>query len=177
VSAGAAGSSVPRQTLIGGIVGGVVGLLVILALILVLIRRIRPRWLQRSRKRGDTNASPLSPALPIQSSPGMMEAGALTPKPAMSFAEFSLSRENSLQQSIALSAQYTAAYDSRPPSGVPSIASSSNDSTAAMLKKGGPEGPLPPPPPAKTGGAKIPRTPTRPKERPPTLNFALSKRK
>jgi hypothetical protein len=168
----APGSSAPSRAMIGGIVGGVIALLLILALILLLMRRNRQQWLGLSKKRDANNASPLSPQLPIQT-PSMMEAGVLPTKPAMSFAEFSGSRQDSGQHPIAPS-YYGDSYLSPPVSRVTSFASSTY-STEGLLGTDGFEEILlpPPPPPAKVDGAKITGTPTRPKQRPPTLNFAL----
>jgi len=163
----ASGSSAPSRALIGGIVGGVLGLLLILALILLLLRRSRRQWLTLSKKRGGTNPSPLSPPLPIQTTPSMMEAGVPPAKPAMSFTEFSESRQPIVPS------YYGESYLSPPVSRIPSFASSRNSTALLLGKDGFEEILLPPPPPAKVNGAKISGTPTRPKQRPPTMNFAL----
>jgi hypothetical protein len=174
----ASGPSGPSKAMIGGIVGGVVGLLLILALILLLVlRRRRPRWSVLSRTKDDSNVSPLSPELPIQTpgmlnTPSMMEAGVLTPKPAMSFAEFSGSRQGSIRQSLSPSF-FTDVYLSPTPMARAPSPASSNGSTAFLIGDGGGDDTtLTPPPPAK-----IPGGPSRPKQRPPTLDFGLFRSK
>jgi len=179
ISAGSAsGSSGPSKALIGGIVGGVIGLLLIVVLILLLIRRTREGLLGLFKKKNDTNLPPLTPALPIQAvqpTPRMMEAGVLSAKPAMSFTEFSSQREGSVRHSLS-PGYFTDVALSPTLSRVPSFASSTY-STASLIGNGGGEETFDPPPsPEKVIGEKIPGGPSRPKQRPPTLDFKFASR-
>jgi len=170
----ASGSSGPSKALIGGIVGGVIGLLLIVVLTLLLIRRTRQALFGLFKKRSVTDLPPLTPALPMQAAqptPRMMEAGVLSPKPALSFAEFSGSRKDSVRESIS-PGYFTDVALSPTLSRVPSFASSTH-STTLLVGKGGGEETLDPPP---SPGAKIPGGPTRPKQRPPTLDFKFASR-
>jgi len=167
--------------LIGGIVGGIVGFLILLGLILFLIRRNLRKNVVTSKKKGSRGSDPglpLSPELPMQQTPSMMEAQILPAKPAMSFQEFGMSRgdqgASTERYSLALS-PYLGLPDSTPPSRVPSYASSMNDSTpliSGQSSRGRLITPPQAPPPAKTINGKTSMDlPKRPKKRPPTMNF------
>lgn len=90
-------TSVPVRAIVGAVMGGVLGLLLIIGLALFFLFRKRKRasMMMGLRSRLSNEKSPLSPDLPMQKTPvAFMEAGfAPGPQPAVSFSEFSASRQ------------------------------------------------------------------------------------
>ncbi|TFK68685.1 hypothetical protein BDN72DRAFT_797444 [Pluteus cervinus] len=167
-----------KTIIIGATVAGILALLLILGLILMLLRRQR----QRNRKTIPVmeSSSPKSPDLPMQKTPVMLEAGYSFAKPALSFTDYAAARHS-------IAPSYYGGFDSEPESRAPSRASSSA-STAPMLKVPAIGLPQPPKRAITTEQASdfvVPgcwtceliclqggeAPPTRPSQRPPTMNF------
>lgn len=180
-------TSVPVRAIVGAVMGGVLGLLLIIGLALFFLFRKRKRasMMMGLRSRLSNEKSPLSPDLPMQKTPvAFMEAGfAPGPQPAVSFSEFSASRQApplmpmpmfADRHSIAPS-YYGAMFDEPGDKEVPPLplarensrsSAISNESTVPILNQ-----PVPPKR-ALTSAGKGNGPPIRPSKRPPTLNFS-----
>ncbi|KAF8650453.1 hypothetical protein AX16_005255 [Volvariella volvacea WC 439] len=170
-----ASSSMSKRALIGAIVGGILGFLLLLALIAFFLLRWRRRR-HAAPRAIKHQSSLLSPVLPMQRTPVMLESGILSPvnRPMVSFGAIAMPRPPVVHQdmdrhSIAPS-YYGAVVEEMPRA--PSRASSSDSSTPILPPVPILSQPQPPkrkaPPPIDTQSAG---PPMRPSKRPPTLQF------